>query len=246
MLLIACGDEQSHFERQETMLVVSAPPAARIRLFRAGDDIQGARELDFPATRRLWPPKGRYFLRVEEAGQTLYYPVAVVGFRAGPDRDGTLKITVRPAPSYHLPDFSAVPSGYVLLGDNANPQEQHYVWVSAYAISIFEVTNSKFKEFLFDPAGFAKPENWTKQGRDWMASNHSAASALMSPAAPDFAASANLSNRSRGSPGLKPTLIADGSRPERAMEDGALRFPTTRSGKKPLAARTVSITASAC
>lgn len=186
MLLIACGDERPHFEREETILVVSAPPAATIRLFHAGDELRDATELDFPATRRLWLPRGRYFLRVDEAGQTLYYPVAVLGFRAGPDRDGTLAITVRPAPSSYLPDFAYVPSGYVLLGDSANPQEQHYVWVSAYAISNFEVTNSQFKEFLLDPAGFAKPENWTKQGRDWLASNHSEASASMSPTAPDF------------------------------------------------------------
>ena len=178
MLLIACGDERSHFEREETMLVVSAPPAARIRLFHAGDDLRDATELDFPATRRVWLPRGRYFLRVDEAGQTLYYPVAILGFRAGPDRDGTLAITVRPAPSSHLPDFADVPSGYVLLGDSANPQEQHYVWVSAYAISIFEVTNLQYREFLLDPSGFAKPENWTQAGRDWMASNQSEASAL--------------------------------------------------------------------
>ena len=60
------------------------------------------------------------------------------------------------------------------------------MWVSAYSSSIFEVTNAQFKEFLFDPAGFAKPDNWTKQGRDWLVSNHSAASALMSSSAPDF------------------------------------------------------------
>ena len=186
MLLIACGDERSHFERQETTLVVSAPATARLRLFHAGDDLEEARELDFPATRRKWLSKGRYFLQVDEGGQTLYYPVVVLGFRAGPDRDGTLAITVRPAPTSHLPDFADVPSGYVLLGDSANPQEQHYVWVSAYAMSVFEVTNAQFREFLFDPSGFAKPENWTKQGRDWIASNHSTASALMSPSAPDF------------------------------------------------------------
>jgi len=186
MLLIACGDERSHFERQETTLVVSAPATARLRLFHAGDDLEEATELDFPATRRKWLSKGRYFLQVDEGGQTLYYPVVVLGFRAGPDRDGTLAITVRPAPTSHLPDFADVPSGYVLLGDSANPQEQHYVWVSAYAMSVFEVTNAQFREFLFDPSGFAKPENWTKQGRDWIASNHSTASALMSPSAPDF------------------------------------------------------------
>jgi hypothetical protein len=53
-------------------------------------------------------------------------------------------------------------------------------------MSVFEVTNAQFKEFLLDPSGFATPENWTKQGREWMASNHSTASALMSPSAPDF------------------------------------------------------------
>jgi formylglycine-generating enzyme required for sulfatase activity len=186
MLLIACGDERSHFERQETMLVVSAPATARIRLFHAGDNLQDATELDFSATRRMWLPKGRYFVRADEAGQTLYYPIAVLGFRAGPDRDGTLMITVRPAPSSQLPDFAYIPSGYVVLGDSANPQEQHYVWLSAYAVSVFEVTNLQFREFLSDSAGFGRRENWTTQGRDWMTSNHSAASALMSPAAPDF------------------------------------------------------------
>ena len=106
MLLIACGDERSHFERQERTLVVSAPATARLRLFHAGDDLEEARELDFPATRRKWLSKGRYFLQVDEGGQTLYYPVVVLGFRAGPDRDGRLAITVRSAPATRLPRIS--------------------------------------------------------------------------------------------------------------------------------------------
>lgn len=186
ILFMSCGNDGAHFEREETMLVVSAASAARIRLFQARDELRDATERDFPATRRMWLPKGRYFLQVDEAGRTLYYPVPVLGFRAGPDRDGTLAITVRPAPSDYLPDFAYIPSGYVLLGDSANPQEPHYVWVSAYAIANFEVTNSQFREFLADPMGFARPENWTEQGREWKLSNHSEASALMPPAAPDF------------------------------------------------------------
>jgi formylglycine-generating enzyme required for sulfatase activity len=85
-----------------------------------------------------------------------------------------------------LPDFVYIPSGYVLLGDRANPQEPHYVWVSAYFISAFEVANAQFKEFLADPEGFANPKNWTKEGRLWMAANRSEASALLSPANTEF------------------------------------------------------------
>jgi formylglycine-generating enzyme required for sulfatase activity len=185
MLLVACGSEQAHFDREETLLAVSAPPAASVHLFRAGNQLRDATEIDFPDSHQVWLRKGRYFLKVADAGQTMYYPVVVLGFQAGPDRDGTLAITIRPVRLSYPQDFAYVPSGYVLLGDSANPQEQHYVWVSAFAISTFEVTNLQFSKFLSDHDGFANPRNWTKQGQLWLASNHSEASVLRSPEDPD-------------------------------------------------------------
>jgi formylglycine-generating enzyme required for sulfatase activity len=78
------------------------------------------------------------------------------------------------------------PSGHFLLGDRLNRQEPHYIWLSAFFISPFEVTNGEFREFLNDPNGYADDSNWTKTGARWRATNSSQVTALLDSAAADF------------------------------------------------------------
>lgn len=185
--------EQRRYERGETELVVSNTTGATVELFKAGQSLHDAVAMPPLEGERTWLPQGNYFLKITESGKSFFYPVPIVSYRGGPDKDGTFIVTVRlPHPDFpygllpDLPDFVFVPSGHFLFGDQLRVQEPHYVWLGGFFINPFEVTNAEFREFLIDPQGYSNDDHWTEAGRRWKAANSSHASALLKPADEDF------------------------------------------------------------
>lgn len=185
-------NEQSHFERGETELVISNLSGARVSLFEAGKDLASARSRPDLNADRVWLPRGRYFLRVEQAGRESFYPATITGYRRGPD-GGAFNVTIRSLPPGLPPrlpstlhEYAFIPSGNFLLGDRLNPKEPHYVWLPAFFISPFEVTNAEFREFLKAPDGYGADKNWTEAGRRWRAANQSKASARLEPGEAEY------------------------------------------------------------
>jgi hypothetical protein len=90
-----------------------------------------------------------------------FYPSPVLGYNAGPERDGSLLITVRTPPQQWPPILEGVvatllyshPNGHFLIGDRASPRELHYAWVSS--------------------------PYWTSEGRCWKALHRTASSAVL-------------------------------------------------------------------
>ena len=149
--------EQLHYERAETEVILSNTTSSSVELFRADRSPREAVELPVPPDRRVWLPEGRYFFRANHAPGPVFYPVPVLGYRSGPDREGDIDITVRPLPPRRpprllpeLPDFVYIPSGPFVIGDRLNPREPHYVWLTGFFMSPCEVTNAEFREFLRD------------------------------------------------------------------------------------------------
>ena len=147
--------EALHYEREETELIISNVAGANATLFKAGNNLQDAIPISSKAEDRIWLPRGNYFLKVEQAGRSFFYPIPIVAYRSGPDKDGTFGITVRlpTSDAPHgllpgLPDYVFVPSGSFLFGDHLRVQEPHYVWLGSFYIYPFEVTNAEFREFL--------------------------------------------------------------------------------------------------
>jgi iron(II)-dependent oxidoreductase len=85
-----------------------------------------------------------------------------------------------------LHGFVYIPSGPFLLGDRLNPGEPHYVWLSGFYISPFEVTNAEFREFWHDPGGYADNVNWTPQGKLWKRVKRCEATVLLPPSDPEY------------------------------------------------------------
>lgn len=140
-----------------------------------------------------WLPAGNYFLKVDDGTRTFFYPVPMLTYRGGPDKDGTFGVTIRmPAsdPPHglrpDLPDYVFVPSGHFLFGDKLNRQEPHYVWLAGFFINPVEVTNAEFDQFWKDPNGYRDDANWTEAGKKWKAASSSNASALMKPSDADY------------------------------------------------------------
>ena len=185
--------DRLHFEREETELVVTNAAGASVRLFRAGPSLNEAAEIPAFDGQRQWLARGGYFVQAVAQGSTVYYPVTIIGYRAGPDADGVLRVTIRQMPTDAPPRLNAdhpamayIPSGSFLIGDRLNPREPHYVWLPAFFISTFEVTNAEYGEFMRDPQGYADPANWTPSGQQWKAANESKATARLSPASPEY------------------------------------------------------------
>lgn len=186
-------NEALHYERAATELVISPAPDARLTLFKAASNLPDAVMMPLVTGDRIWLPRANYFLKVERAGRTFFYPVPVTAYRGGPDKDGTFGITIRPpeADFPHgllpdLPDYEFIPSGHFLFGDRQRPQEPHYVWLGSFYMNPFEVTNAEFREFLIDPRGYEAESNWTEAGRKWKAEHRSNATALLTPADDDY------------------------------------------------------------
>jgi formylglycine-generating enzyme required for sulfatase activity len=180
--------EQRHFERQETEVRIADLAGARLSLFAAGKDLAGATPHSEPVGERFWLPPGKFYLKAEQSGRELFYPIPLLGYRRGPDADGAYIVTIRnlppsapPRPPSSQPDYAYIPSGNFLFGDRLNPREPHYIWLPAFFISPFEVTNAEFREFLNAPDGYAVKDHWTEAGSDWKAANSSKASAKLEP-----------------------------------------------------------------
>jgi formylglycine-generating enzyme required for sulfatase activity len=175
------GEEEKHADRDEMEVRIGMAEQA-CDIYQSGPALDRARMFRQRASGTVWIPAGSYFITVREQSRDLHYPVPALGYGLGPDRDGAFVVTVRPAPASDPPGsipFAFIPSGHFLIGDRANPREPHYVWVPAFFIGSFEVTNAEFREFLGDPKGFASDGNWTEAGRAWKARERSEASALI-------------------------------------------------------------------
>jgi formylglycine-generating enzyme required for sulfatase activity len=186
-------EEQRHYEREETQFLLTNLPNANVNLFKSGGNIEAAVLIPEFKAEGMWLPRANYFLKVEQAGRTSFYPVPIFSYRSGPDKDGEFTVTIRPFPSpapprllESLPEFAFIPSGHFLFGDHLRPSEPHYVWLTAYFISPAEVTNAEFKQFIEDPAGYRNDGNWSEAGRRWKATNRSQATALLTSADVDF------------------------------------------------------------
>jgi formylglycine-generating enzyme required for sulfatase activity len=185
--------ERLHYEQDETEVLIANLPRAQLKLFKAGTNLQNAVAMPGAVRERLWLPKGNYFLKAEQLSTTLYYPLPIISYRGGPDKEGTFTVTIRsPLTIYpprllpDLPDFVFVPGGHFLFGDRMRVQEPHYVWLGGFFINPFEVTNGEFRQFLIDHNGYADDANWTEAGRKWKAANASHSTALLKPTDVEF------------------------------------------------------------
>ena len=186
-------EEQGHYDREETQVFLTNLPGANVSLFRAGNSIDSAIVLPEFNSEGMWLPRGNYFLKVDQTNKTSFYPVPIFSYRSGPDKEGAFTVTIRSSGSQSpprlradLPEFGFIPSGHFLFGDHLRPSEPHYVWLTSYFISPFEVTNGEFKEFIDDPAGYKNDRNWTEAGKQWKEKNRSNATALLTSADADF------------------------------------------------------------
>lgn len=186
-------NEQLHYQREETELIVSNLMGARVALFKAGKNLADTTRVAAFNGERIWLPRGNYFLRAEHGGKNFFMPAPILGYRSGPDDGGAFLVTLRPPPQTYpprllssSPEFVYIPSGSFLFGDRSNPREPHYLWLTAYYINPFEVTNAEFREFLNDHAGYADATNWTEAGKRWKAAKPSQVTALLKSGDADF------------------------------------------------------------
>lgn len=124
-----------HYERDEAELVVANTIDTRVSLYRAGKRLDQAQAVaDFDGE-RMWLTQGNYFLKAEQNDKTVFYPVPILGYGQGNERDDSFSVTIRPIPAADPPTllkdspaFVFVPGGSFLMGDRLNPREPHYVW----------------------------------------------------------------------------------------------------------------------
>jgi formylglycine-generating enzyme required for sulfatase activity len=176
-----------HAARGETALRIVNPASASLALFRAGKDLDDAAAARI-APGETWLPEGRYFLEATKGPRRLHYPVTVGGAGEGPEPDGSWTVTVREPASDRPPvldgaglGFVFIPAGPFVLGDRQNPGQPHPVWVPAFYIAAFEVTNGEFRRFLADSRGYDDRANWTGAGWAWRQKGTSQATALLAP-----------------------------------------------------------------
>jgi formylglycine-generating enzyme required for sulfatase activity len=175
-----------HSARGELALRIANPTAARLGLFRAGD----ALDEEIPqalGAGDTWLEEGRYFLQADVGGRRVYFPIHADGTSRGPDEDGSWPVVVRPPPREWppvvgggSPGFVYVPGGYFMMGDRLNAGHPHPVWVAAFHLAAFEVTNGEFRRFLSDPQGYDERSHWTDAGWRWKANGQSQATARLS------------------------------------------------------------------
>jgi formylglycine-generating enzyme required for sulfatase activity len=196
IVVLVRGREQEddlHYERHETELLVSNLSHATLTLFRAGKSLSDASRIDAFDGSSIWLPTGNYFLQVQDGGRHSYIPVSLTGYRCGPDEDGSFNITIRPLPKQFpsrldstFPEFVYIPAGSSLLGDRLNPREPHYLWLTGFFVAPFEVTNGEFRKFLNAQDGYSEDSNWTDDGMRWRSTNTSHSSALLTPGERDY------------------------------------------------------------
>lgn len=178
--------------RGEVELRVANPGAARLALFRAGQDDGEAVPVAVESFTSAWLPPARYFLEANGPQGRLHYPVTFDPERPGPNGDGSLDLTVRPMPPGPTPPtddgpgFVYVPSGPFEIGDRRTPRLAHHAWVAGFFIARFETTNGEFRRFLADPGGYDDRTNWTEAGWAWRVRRASQATARLEPSNPRF------------------------------------------------------------
>ena len=187
-------EEQGHFQRSETKLIVANLAHVPVELLKAGKDLEGNKPVGGFDGESTWLGQGNYFIQAQFPNGTALYPVPVTGYRSGPDQDGLFTLTIRSLPLEQPPralatasDFAFIPPGHLLLGDRLNPREPHFVWLPEFFVSLFEVSNSEFKTFVEASDGYRDDQNWTEEGRRWKSGNTCHATALIKPTDEDYA-----------------------------------------------------------
>jgi formylglycine-generating enzyme required for sulfatase activity len=185
--------ERMRFERAETELIVTNLARVKVQLFKAGKTMSDAQPVTSFNGARIWLPAGNYFLRADFPKREIFYPAPIAGYRLGPDADGSFALTIRTLPDEDPPrpparrlDWAYIASGNFLFGDRQNPREPHHVWLPAYFIGKFEVTNAEFAEFLRDPRGYADDSNWTDAGKIWKNAHQSQTTATLKSTDTEF------------------------------------------------------------
>ncbi|WP_242352333.1 MULTISPECIES: formylglycine-generating enzyme family protein [Anaeromyxobacter] len=185
-------DRADRRARGEVELRVSNPGAARLALYRAGQNQGEAVPVAVESFTSAWLPPARYFLEANGPQGRLLYPVTFDPERPGPNGDGSLDLVVRPMPPYPTPPtddgpgFVYVPSGPFEIGDRSTPRLAHHPWVAGFFIATFETTNGEFRRFLADPGGYDDRANWTDAGWAWRARAASQTTARLTPSDPRF------------------------------------------------------------
>ena len=174
-----------HAARGETELHVENPAGAALALHRAGDTLDGASATALVG-QETWLTAGRYFVEATSGGHRQQFPVVLRDDAEGPDPDGAWPVTVRraspelpPRLDESAPPFVFIPGGYFVIGDRQNPGQPHAVWVPAFHIASFEVTNGEFRLFFADVDGYASRANWTEAGWAWKQANPTQATAAL-------------------------------------------------------------------
>ncbi|HET9316352.1 MAG TPA: SUMF1/EgtB/PvdO family nonheme iron enzyme [Vicinamibacteria bacterium] len=182
-----------HSARGEVELQIVNPAGAVVSLQRAGATLADAQPgpLDGDAS---WLPPGRYFVEAELAGERQLFPVTSGPEAVAPDRGDAWTVTVRrvvaerpPRLDDVAPEFVFVPGGWFTIGERSNPGHPHAVWVPAFHLVAFEVTNREFRAFLADPRGYDDRACWTDAGWDWRSHGASEATARLAPSHPRYA-----------------------------------------------------------
>jgi formylglycine-generating enzyme required for sulfatase activity len=185
--------ERFHYEREETLLMVANLAQAPLRLFKSRGSLADAEPISRFEGSQIWLPTGDYFVEAELRSQKLFYPVTVLGYRSGPDLEGSLTLTIRPPPA-DLPPTSSepstfvfIPSGSFVIGDRRNPRQPHHAWIQGFFMNRFEVSNAEFRAFLRNQDGYPNDANWSEAGRQWRSSKPSEASAQLRPEDAEYA-----------------------------------------------------------
>ncbi|HEY7412882.1 MAG TPA: SUMF1/EgtB/PvdO family nonheme iron enzyme [Vicinamibacteria bacterium] len=182
-----------HAARGETELRIVNPAGAALTLYRAGQGLDGAVAVPLPAD-GLWLAPGRYFVEAATGNARQLFPVTADPSRGGPEGDSAWPVAVRriaPDPPPRLDaqaaPFVFVPGGYFTMGDRHSPGQQHAVWVHAFHLAAFEVTNREFRAFLADPHGYGDRASWTDAGWSWKSGGGlSEATARLAPTHPRY------------------------------------------------------------
>jgi formylglycine-generating enzyme required for sulfatase activity len=180
-----------HLSRGETELRLVNPAGAALSLYRAGATLEDARALPLEGG-DTWLPPGRYFVEASLEGERQLFPVTLEPEGVAPEDGAAWTVTVRRLARERPPrldgasPFVLVPSGYFTMGDRNNPGHPHPVWVPAFHVAAFEVTNREFRAFLADPRGYDDRGSWTEAGWAWKRTGLSEATARLRSTHPKY------------------------------------------------------------
>jgi formylglycine-generating enzyme required for sulfatase activity len=179
--------------RGERALRIVDDTGASLSLHAAGGALEQARRIELGAG-ETWLPEGRYFVEAKAGVAAQLFPVELRPPAPGPEPDGSWSVVVRrpaleppPRLEARVPGFVFVPAGWFTIGERENPGQPHEVWVPAFHLAAFEVTNGEFRRFLEDPEGYESRASWTARGWAWKSATRSDVSARLGPAHPRYA-----------------------------------------------------------